>query len=216
MVVWALWTWRNNLRLGKNVENLDHLLQRARERVSEFSQHNTARGALGGSPITSWQPPSPGQYKVNVDGALFAVENTAGLGVVIKDEHGQVIVSLFERIPLPSTVIEVEALAARRGMELAVETGFRNIVLESDSQILITALREDFYSLASFGHLVKDIQFTATYLSSINYTHVRRQCNGLAHSLARRARNLSRSHVWIEDVPSDSSSVLQADLFGLL
>ena len=113
-------------------------------------------------------------------------------------------------------MIEVEALATRRGMELAVETGFRNIVLESDSQILITALREDFDSLASFGHLVKDIQFIASYLSSINYTHVRRQCNGLAHSLARRAKNLSQSHVWRKDVPTDSSSVLQANLFGLI
>ena len=54
-------------------------------------------------------------------------------------------------------MIEVEALATRRGLELAVETRFRNIVLESDSQILITALQGDSYSLASFGHLVKDI-----------------------------------------------------------
>ena len=73
MVVWALWTWRNNLRLGKNVENLDQLLQRARERVSEFSVHNTAKGAPGGSPITSWQPPGPSQYKVNVVG-LFLLQ----------------------------------------------------------------------------------------------------------------------------------------------
>nr|POE91171.1 hypothetical protein CFP56_51447 [Quercus suber] len=76
-------------------------------------------------------------------GALFDADNTSSLGVVIRNEHGQVMVSLSERIPLPSTVIEVEALVARRGLELAMETGFRNIVLESDSQILITALRDD-------------------------------------------------------------------------
>ena len=169
-----------------------------------------------GRPLACWQPPRPGLYKVNVDGALFYADNTAGLGVVIRNEHGQVMVSLSERTLLPSSVIEVEVLAARRGLELAVETGFRNIVLESDSQILITAVREDFYSLASFSHLVKDIQFIASYLSLINYSHVRRQCNALAHSLARRAKSLSQSQVWMEDVPPDSSTVLQADLFGLL
>ncbi|KAK9986543.1 hypothetical protein SO802_031494 [Lithocarpus litseifolius] len=100
-------------------------------------------------------------------------------------------------------------------MEFAVETGFSNITLESDSQILITALREDSYSLASFGHLVKDIQFIASYLSTINYTHVRRQCNALAHSLARQAKSLSKYQVWMEDVPPNMSTVLQADLFGL-
>ena len=97
-----------------------------------------------------------------------------------------------------------------------METGFRNIVLESGSLILITAFWEDSYSLASFGHLVKDIQFIASYLSLINYSHVRQQCNALAHSLARRAKSLSQSQVWMEDVPPDSSTILQVDLFSLL
>ena len=39
-IVWALWTQRNNLRTGKNVYPLFHLLQRARERVEVFSWHN--------------------------------------------------------------------------------------------------------------------------------------------------------------------------------
>ena len=82
--------------------------------------------------------------------------------------------SLSEHIPLPSTVLEVEALAARKGLELAAEMGLKNIVLESDSQILITALWDGSYSLSSFCHLVKDINFISSYLSLINYTHVRR------------------------------------------
>ncbi|KAK9986544.1 hypothetical protein SO802_031495 [Lithocarpus litseifolius] len=89
------------------------LHQRARERVSDFAQHNTAPTAPVRCPTTGWQPPEHGRYKVNVDGALFDADNTAGLGVVIRDEHGQVMASLSERIPLPPTVIEVEALAAR-------------------------------------------------------------------------------------------------------
>ena len=162
-------------------------MQQAKQRLGDFQHYNTAQVEPVGRPPTSWQPPGPFQYKVNVDEALCEADNTAGLGVVIRNEHGQVMASLSERILLPSTVLEVEALAAGRGLELAVETGFRNIVLESDSQILITALREGSYSLSSFGHTVQDIKFIASYVLSINYTHVRRQCNALAHSLARRA-----------------------------
>ena len=124
------------------------------------------------------------------------------------------VISLY--FPLPSMVIEVEALAARRGIELVVETGFRNIVLESDSQVLIIALWEDSCSLASFGHIVKNIHFIASQLSSISYTHVKRQCNTLTHSLARQPKRVSQFQVWMEDVPPDSSSVLQVNLFGLL
>ncbi|XP_075649795.1 UDP-glucuronate 4-epimerase 4-like [Castanea sativa] len=50
-------------------------------------------------------------------------ENQAEIGVVIRDSKGQVMVSLAQRIPLPNTAIEVEALAARHAMELALETG---------------------------------------------------------------------------------------------
>ena len=69
--------------------------------------------------------------------------------------------------------------------------------------------------MASFGHLVKDIQFLASYLSSFDFTHVRRHCNALAHSLARRAQGLSQPLVWMEDVPPDTLTILQADLLGL-
>ena len=84
MVVWALWTRRNNLRLGKKAGTLDHLFQQARERLRDFLHHNTAWIEPVGRPPTSWQPLGPSQYKVNVDGALFVADNTAGLGVVIR------------------------------------------------------------------------------------------------------------------------------------
>ena len=59
-----------------------------------------------------WQPLAHQQYEINFDEALFKDENQAGIGVVIRDSKGQVMVSLAQWIPLPNTVIEVEALAA--------------------------------------------------------------------------------------------------------
>ena len=42
-------------------------------------------------------------------------------------------VSLSEKTTLPFTAIEVEAMAARRDLKLALETGFQQITLEGDS-----------------------------------------------------------------------------------
>ena len=66
-------------------------------------------------------------------------------------------VSLTERATLPFTAIEVEAMAARRALLLALETGFDRVILEGDSQVLITALQNNSYTLSHFGHLVQDI-----------------------------------------------------------
>ena len=61
-------------------------------------------------------------------------------------------VPLSQCIPLPFTAIKVETLAARRALELAMETSCDRVILEGNLQILITALKDDSYSLSHFGH----------------------------------------------------------------
>ncbi|KAL0016655.1 hypothetical protein SO802_003724 [Lithocarpus litseifolius] len=124
-------------------------------------------------------------------------------------------VSLTERSTLPFTAIEVEAMAARRALLLALETGFDRVILEGDSQVLITALQNNSYNLSHFGHLVKDIQYLASCFLEIHFSHVRRHCNTVAHALAKRANSISHYQVWMEDVPPDIISVLKADFLGL-
>lgn len=48
-------------------------------------------------------------------------------------------VSLSQKTTLPFIAIEVEAMVARRALELALEIGFDRVILEGDSQILVTA-----------------------------------------------------------------------------
>ena len=38
--------------------------------------------------VVAWVPPFATRYKVNVDGAVFAAQKSAGVGVLIHDSHG--------------------------------------------------------------------------------------------------------------------------------
>nr|POE51454.1 hypothetical protein CFP56_27190 [Quercus suber] len=58
-----------------------------------------------------------------------------------------VMASLTQQLPLPTIVIEIEALAARRAMELAL-IGLDNIVLEGDNEILFKAMKNGDRNLA--------------------------------------------------------------------
>ena len=191
MVVWALWKRRNELRVDKSCETLTHLMQQAHSKLREFSLHNTSMVEPVGRPPTQWQPPEHQQYKINFDGALFKAKNYAGIGVIIRDSERQVMVSMFQQIPLPNTTIEVEALATRRTMELALEIGLNKGVLEADLYILMNVLTTNSHSLSQFGHIVNDIQYLACHFSIISYSHVRRHRNTVAHSLTRRAISFS-------------------------
>ncbi|XP_075670181.1 uncharacterized protein LOC142639941 [Castanea sativa] len=159
----------------------------------------------------SWSPPGANSYKVNYDGATFAEDNTTGMGVIIRNNEGLAMALLSQKIPLRTTVIEVEVLVARRALELALELGFDSIVLGSlDSETLFKALKLGNTSLAPYGHLVQDILYLSSHFSNFQISLLRQLGNKVAHSLARKAKLLNYMIVWIEDVP-DLLHVLQAD-----
>ena len=123
--------------------------------------------------------------------------------------------SLSQQIPLPTIVLEVETLAARRALEFAAEKGVNRVILEGDFTILIKALQSSNHSLAQFGHIAEDVKYIASCLQNCMFSHVLRQCNKVAHALARRALSYPHMLVWREDVPPDIFDVFQANLKGL-
>lgn len=72
-----------------------------------------------------WFPAPAPLLKVNFDGALFMDSFKEGIDVVIRDSTGKVIGALSERIVLPTTVDDVEALACKRAIEFALEKGLQ-------------------------------------------------------------------------------------------
>ena len=55
-----------------------------------------------------WCPPRHGRYKVNVDGAMFTSQRSNGIGVVIRNENGQIMGAMSKKLPLPLGALEVE------------------------------------------------------------------------------------------------------------
>ena len=183
----------------------------AQDRILERASCNAAFQQPRPHQVAAWQVPVQHAYKVNFDGAIFAEDRLVGLGVVIHNDHGLIMASLTQQIPLPGSVIEVEVLAARKALEL----GFDNITLEGDSEVLINSLAKGGNSLAHYGHLLADIHALMTRFSSLSLSHVKRNCNSLAHALARHTSSTPDLSIWMEEIPPDLNSVYLADLNGL-
>ena len=81
-------------------------------------------------------------------------EEKAGIGVVIRNNLGQVMGSLAEKIEMPSTVEVLEALAARRAMIFMEELGLRQAIFEGDSELVVKALEGDVSVQSSIRHIV--------------------------------------------------------------
>ena len=157
------------------------------------------------------KPPRSPYCKINFDGAIFQDLNMAGISVVIRNSDGQVIGTLSDKINLPASVNDVEALACRKAISFALELGVENVVLERDSETIIQALNADSTCASSFGHIIKDIRVLALDFDSICFSHVKRQGNTVANSLAKLAKFSLCPSFWTDGLPRDIHNLVVAD-----
>ncbi|XP_065621510.1 uncharacterized protein LOC136064118 [Quercus suber] len=104
-----------------------------------------------------WKPPTRPCLRVNFDGVVFKEENMAGPGVVIRDENGQVIASMAEKVSLlnfVATAIE-EALAIVKVVTFAQDIGLTSVIVEGDLEIIINSLKSDHEFFVTYGHLIE-------------------------------------------------------------
>ena len=125
--------------------------------------------------------------KINFDEAIFSESNQFRVGVVIRDNNGAVLASCSEKIHQAYKPDEVEALAALKAVTFAHELGFRNVILEGDSLGLIKALKSIEGSLSPTSLLIDDVKRVAINFERLLYSHVKRNGNRVAHSLAKNA-----------------------------
>ena len=77
---------------------------------------------------------------MNFDGAIFREENSAGVGVIIRDEEGQIIASMAKKVPLPNSIAALEAVVAVKTLYFAAELGISSIVLGRDPKNVLICL----------------------------------------------------------------------------
>ena len=72
------------------------------------------------------------------------------------------------------------------------------------------SIEED--SLSAIGLLVDDVKQVASSFERLVYSHVKRNSNRVAHSLAKNALCIPDLQVWMEDVSSHITSILDLDV----
>lgn len=213
MMISFIWIRRNKSRTEETVFELEKIPALARDSLQEFQQLRPIHAAIRRTARSvRWRPPPSGMVKVNFDGALFPTKNIAGLGIIVRNNLGQVMAALSQQIPLPTSVEMVEVQAARRALLFSRELGFERLIIEGDLELIINAITGGEAMFTSeFGHILQDIHSLESSFQSVSFQHVRRLGNCVAHRLARRS--ICNSFlVWMEDVPPDIAEAYNYDL----
>ena len=101
--------------------------------MEDFNSMNTIVKQPVPSRTQGWSPPIEGWYKVNVDGVVFRESSSYGIGVVIRNEQGQIVGAMSKKLNLPIKAVEVEAKVFEEGLLLAGDLGLKQVILEGDA-----------------------------------------------------------------------------------
>lgn len=132
-----------------------------------------------------WERPTLDTMKLNIDGAFRPQGAIGGWGYVIRGADAQVVLAGAGKSTRMQDALHAEILAAVKGLEAAAQWGIAHIHLETDSLLLVQALKESNIHLAVLGGLVLQMKkFIALAFLSFRVGYCPRECNKVADALA--------------------------------
>ena len=136
----------------------------------------------------------PARVIINCDGAARGNPGPAGAGAVVVDESGTVLAEVAEGLGETTNNV-AEYTAVIRGLEEAKRLGASEVLLRSDSQLLINQLTGRY--LVKAPHLQplhRRVRSLMSGFAKVDLEHVPRERNAAADSLA----NLGVDH-WLAE-----------------
>ena len=124
------------------------------------------------------------RLSVACDGAARGNPGPAGIGVVIADAAGEVVAEIAEGIGVATNNV-AEYAAAIRGLERAKDLGATQVLVRSDSRLIVEQLSGRFkVRNANLQRLHARARSLAAGFEQVRYEHVPRERNAHADRLA--------------------------------
>jgi hypothetical protein len=161
---WMLWRPRNELMWEGSPNNFEDICCRATVVAMEYLEIGVGDGDTfdqskprDRQPI-HWSPPNNGSYKVSIACHAQLGSLRVGVGILIRDHIGYVVVASGFVSHRFSEPLLFYSLAVFHALQLAYETGFRHtLVLKVPCRELVNLLQRKSLCLAQVGVLLDDI-----------------------------------------------------------
>jgi ribonuclease HI len=75
----------------------------------------------------------------------------------------------------------VEAMAMKKGVEFTKDMLFLDVIVESDSQNVISAVTDVQLPLSYMGTIVDDCRLLTCHFQNLQFVHIRHEANQAAH-----------------------------------
>ena len=216
-VLWGIWFWRNKKVWEDKSVTAEIAMELSFNNVNEWRKARTKVKPAGTETCQSdvtrerkWSAPPSGLLKINVDASIFPEADTFSVGMVMRDQNGMFVEAKVIALPCPATVMEAESIGVKEALSWAIQRGDDCVIIESDSLLTVRALQGNKSYLLEVGHVVEQCKLLLQSAPGFVVTHIRKQANKVAHSLARIPCSINCFHVFTSP-PSQLLETLKND-----
>jgi ribonuclease HI len=109
-----------------------------------------------------------------------------------------------------------ETLACIKGLEQASVLGLEHIILETDAEVVVNAVKNQLFDRSPLGMMFREIRARILYdFNECTSSHCPRACNEVAHTLAVMGLNCkSGPMMWEDHLPESVNLIMSSDLSG--
>jgi ribonuclease HI len=182
---WLWWCNRNKLREGHKILEAAAVAHQTRCYVAEYMEILGKKEKDKTCEQTTWIAPTEDVLKFNIGGAFTMGHDHAGWGVVARGHRGKVVAANAGRSEHVSDAFHAELSAVVQAVRLAEYLGAVHTVLETDSQLLMSALNRREADVSPLGVIIDELKFQiSTTFTSCDTVFCKREFNRPAHELA--------------------------------
>ncbi|XVF79235.1 hypothetical protein PTKIN_Ptkin14bG0204400 [Pterospermum kingtungense] len=220
-ILWSIWLHRNEIVFKNGQLNICNLIDLIKLRIMHWvkAKWPTAQVDLWNfmtclneiqipsnpihiRPITSWSCPPLGYVKFNVDGASLGKPGQEGIGGILCDHQGRVLIRFSKSIGLADSNL-AELLAIREALIVFSSSSWaiHGFLLESDSKIAVNWVNNPLKVPWKFQNFISQIENLKKVIKDWRIDHVFREGNQEADLLAKEGINRTNDLLFITDIP---------------
>ncbi|PRQ37815.1 putative RNA-directed DNA polymerase [Rosa chinensis] len=209
---WYIWKWRNKIIFDEEFHypiNPSNLIIDATKEWSSTTSKNLFLGQKA-TIMLHWTMPPLNWCKLNIDGARER-SGKIGAGGVLRDSSGSWISGFTANLGCGS-VIQAEAWGLLLGLRMSVTAHCQNIIIESDSDILVTLVNQEVDELHPLKSIINSCQYLMQKFVSCEVKHVFREINMVADMLSKCSLTEDLGVHFMEQPPPQVINLLLDDL----
>ena len=200
VIAWSIWYNRNQVVYEQPYLTASQVWDYAQRLRCDYKDAITANLLRQQPPSVGWVAPPPNMFKINVDGAIADDDRRSSVGVVIRECRGIMVAAKGVLFNASYDVETTEALAIEPGTLLAAEMKLPQVLIESDSLIVIQAMNSGSCH-GIIGPVIHGILNLLNQFMNWKVLHLKMDYNKVAHELAQYVKKAGMSQTWIGSEP---------------